>query len=74
MEEIKFIGEIDTGDGKLYRVVPVYALDLEDTLKLLVQELEEDEMLYQVCVHVQGSKLPQPMWDFFNGQLFELEV
>lgn len=72
MEKIEFLGEIDTGDGKHFRVVPVQAEHLEEALQLLSHELKDGESLYQICVHVEGSKLPQPMWDFFNGQLFEL--
>ena len=63
-----FYVEIDTGDGKHFRVVEVEAQTPEEALELGAEQATgEWEYIYQICKRLPGVELPQPVYDYFNG-------
>ena len=64
------VASIDNWE-KLHKVIKIEADRLEDVFPKLNEVKKEDEDIYQIAIDMKGCALPQPIYDFYNGQLFE---
>lgn len=51
------------------RVIKVEAEKVDEALKKASPQMNHGEEVYQVCTAIEGRELPQPVWDYFNGNI-----
>lgn len=67
--EREFEVEVSTLDADSFfgRIIRVKAETIAEAMKKAKSKMERNETISQVCTTVEGCELPQPVWDYMNG-------